>query len=54
VIKGLNIKNSIKIGFLNEKVKELLKEYKKHFDILILEDGTMGVVNEVVKNILMR
>jgi 5'-nucleotidase len=52
VIKGLNIDNSIKIGFLNEKVKELLKEYKKHFDILILEDGTMEAVNEVVKNIL--
>jgi len=26
--------------------------YKKHFDILILNDGTMTAVNEVLKNIL--
>ena len=49
VIKGLDIKNSIKVGFLNEKVKELLEDYKKHFDLLILNDGTMKAVNEVLK-----
>ena len=51
VIKGLKIKNSIKIGFLNEKVKELLENYKKHFDLLILNDGTMKAVNELLKNL---
>jgi len=53
MIEGLNIKNSIKIGFLNNKTKESLKNYKKYFDILILNDGTMQAVNEVLKNIVM-
>ena len=52
MIEGLNIKNSIKIGFLNNKTKESLKNYKKYFDILILNDGTMQAVNEVLKNIV--
>jgi len=52
VTKGLNIKSSIKVGFLNEMVKELLEDYKKHFGLLILNDGTMDAVNEMLKNIL--
>jgi 5'-nucleotidase len=52
VIKGLNIKNSIKVGFLNEKVKKFSGDYKKHFDLSILNDGTMKAVNELLKSIL--
>jgi len=52
VLKGLKIKNSIKVGFLNEKAEELLEDYKKHFDFLILNDGTMRGVNELLEIIL--
>lgn len=52
MLNGLNIKKAIKIGFLNEKIKENLKEYKKYFDILVLKDGSMKEVNELLKKIL--
>ncbi len=42
----------LKIGFLNEKDKELKREYAKHFDMLILNDGTMEGVNRLLKMIL--
>jgi len=44
----------LKIGFLNSKVEENLREYKQLFDVLILNDGDMGfglkLVEDIVKN----
>jgi 5'-nucleotidase len=52
MIKGFDFENLIKIGFLNEKVKENLKEYKKVYDVLITNDSSMEFVNELLKEIL--
>jgi len=50
--KGIDYKNIIKIGFLNEEVEKNLDSYKKSFDILILDDGDMGEVNSLLKEIV--
>lgn len=49
--KGLDCQNIIKIGFLNESIEKNLEEYKKYFDILILNDGDMEFVNELIEEI---
>ena len=41
----------IKVGFLNEDIEKNLEEYKKHFDILILNDGPLDFVNELLKEL---
>ncbi|MFN3301976.1 MAG: hypothetical protein ACK413_03060 [Patescibacteria group bacterium] len=51
MLNGFSYKNVIKIGFLNEKTKENLKEYKKNFDVLILKDGKMNFINNLLKNL---
>ncbi len=48
-INGLNYKNVIKVGFLNEGVEKNLEAYKKNFDVLILNDGDMNFVNNLLK-----
>jgi ATP-dependent Clp protease adapter protein ClpS len=53
MIKGFDFENLIKIGFLNEKVKENLEEYKKVYDVLITNDSSMEFVNELLKEILL-
>ncbi len=42
----------IKIGFLNHDRDSLLKQYKESFDVVITEDGNMGYVNSLLKEIL--
>lgn len=49
IINGLNYKNVIKVGFLNEGVEKNLEAYKKNFDVLILNDGDMNYVNNLLK-----
>lgn len=48
MVKGLDCENIIKVGFLNENVEKNLEEYKKYFDILILNDGEMNFVNQLL------
>ncbi len=45
MVAGFNYENLIKIGFLNEKIEELLSYYKKDYDVLILKDSSMDFVN---------
>jgi len=52
MIEGFPYKNLIKIGFLNENVDERLKEFKKNYDVVIINDGDMNYVNELVGEIL--
>ncbi|RUS91180.1 hypothetical protein EGW08_001093, partial [Elysia chlorotica] len=42
----------LKIGFLNFKVEENLDVYMKSYDVVILEDESLDVVNGIVKAIL--
>lgn len=39
----------IKIGFLNDKVEERIESYMNGFDIVLIDDQTMDVVNSIVK-----
>jgi len=52
MIEGFKYDNLIKIGFLNESIRENLEEYKKTFDILILNDSSMNYVNLLLKEII--
>jgi hypothetical protein len=46
---GFDYDNLVKIGFLNEGIKENLESYKKAFDVLILDDGPMHYINKLLK-----
>jgi len=48
---GFDTENLIKIAFLNEKAEENLESYKKTFDAVILNDGSMEYVNSLLKSI---
>ena len=52
MIEGFDYDNLIKIGFLNENVEENLEQYRKSYDILILNDSSMDYVNELLKEII--
>ncbi len=49
--KIFNYENLLKIGFLNDSLKRDLKEYKKNFDCVIINDGSMEFVNKILKEI---
>jgi len=51
MIKGFKYDNLLRVGFLNEKKDESLKKFKLHYDVIILNDGTMSYVNEFLVNI---
>jgi cytosolic 5'-nucleotidase 3 len=44
--------NLIKIGFLNEADDKMLEEYKKVFDVIILNDGTAEYINILLKELV--
>lgn len=54
MIEGFDYNNLIKSGFLNDEVDKSLEEYKKNYDILILNDSSMdyvnGLLNEIIKS----
>uniref|UniRef100_A0A7S0WMC1 5'-nucleotidase n=1 Tax=Pyramimonas obovata TaxID=1411642 RepID=A0A7S0WMC1_9CHLO len=41
----------LKVGFLNDKVEELLPLYKEVYDIIVTNDGSMDVVVELLREI---
>jgi HAD superfamily hydrolase (TIGR01544 family) len=49
MIRGFGCGNILKIGFLNERIRENLADYKECFDVVILSDGTMKYVNDFLK-----
>jgi 5'-nucleotidase len=51
MVSNIKFENIIKIGFLNEKEEELMDSFKKVFDIVVVNDGSLGVINEVLKAI---
>ncbi|XP_024387720.1 uncharacterized protein [Physcomitrium patens] len=48
---GVDYDNRISIGFLNENAENWLETYKKAFDIVILNDGSLKPVIELVKEL---
>jgi 5'-nucleotidase len=51
MIEGFEYENLLKIGFLNYKQKELIKEYKKYYDLIIINDGNFKILFEILKQI---
>jgi len=51
-IEGFEYENLIKIGFLNENIEENLEHYKEAFDVVILNDGSMDFVNNLIGDIV--
>lgn len=52
MVEGFPHDNSIKIGFLNDRIEENIEEYRKNFDVLILNDGDFLFVNEIIKSLI--
>ena len=46
-VKGLGYNEIIKIGFLNENIKEQLDIYKEKFDVVIINDGDFNYINKI-------
>lgn len=51
MIEGFDYDNLIKIGFLNENIEENLEQYKRIYDILILNDFSMDYANGLLREI---
>jgi cytosolic 5'-nucleotidase 3 len=51
MIKGYVCENLIKIGFLNERIEENIDRYKDCYDIVILNDGSMQCVNDLMEEL---
>jgi len=52
MIAGFPYENLIKIGFLDYDVEENLESYKKAFDVVIIGDGDMGFIVDLIKDIV--
>jgi cytosolic 5'-nucleotidase 3 len=52
MIKGFDYKNLITIGYLNEDINKQLDSFKKSYDVVIINDGSMKFVNDLLKDIL--
>tara|TARA_Y100000310_G_C20597418_1_gene771228 strand:- start:405 stop:1250 length:846 start_codon:yes stop_codon:yes gene_type:complete len=51
--KGFEYDNIIKIGFFNYQDEQNLEEFKKAFDVVILNDGSFEFVNNLLKEIVL-
>ncbi|XP_074509140.1 cytosolic 5'-nucleotidase 3 isoform X2 [Sebastes fasciatus] len=47
-----NVENILKIGYLNEKVDELLDKYMDSYDIVLVRDDTLEVPNAILQKVL--
>lgn len=54
MVEGFDYDNLLKIGFLNNKIEEKLENYKKTFDMLIIGDGPISPVNQLLEEIYER
>ena len=51
MVVGFDYDNLIKIGFLNLKIPENLPLFRKNFDVIITNDGSMDFVNSLIEEI---
>ena len=51
MIEGFSYKNLIKIGFLNDEVEKNLQDYKKTFDVVLLNDCSIYYANGILREI---
>lgn len=48
MINGFEYDNIVRIGFLNENIKENIEQFKKVYDVVILHDGSMEYIHELL------
>lgn len=48
MIAWFDYDNLLKIWFLNDNIDELLEEYKKNYDVVIVWDGDFEFINEIL------
>jgi HAD superfamily hydrolase (TIGR01544 family) len=51
MVEGINYRNLIKVGFLNENDDNLLENYKKSYDIILLGDPSMNFINKFITSL---
>ncbi len=49
MIEWFDYDNLLKIWFLNDNIDELLEEYKKNYDVVIVWDWDFGFINEILQ-----
>lgn len=47
-----NVEHILKIGYLNDRVNDLLDEYMDSYDIVLVRDESLEVVNSILQKIL--
>uniref|UniRef100_A0A803SSV6 5'-nucleotidase n=1 Tax=Anolis carolinensis TaxID=28377 RepID=A0A803SSV6_ANOCA len=47
-----NVEHILKIGYLNDKVEELLEKYMDSYDIVLVKDDSLDVANSILQKIL--
>ncbi|KAF7247602.1 Cytosolic 5'-nucleotidase 3A [Varanus komodoensis] len=47
-----NVEHILKIGYLNDKVEELLEKYMDSYDIVLVKDESLDVANSILQKIL--
>ena len=52
MVEHIKYDSIIKVGYLNEKETELMEKYCEIFDIVIINDGGLEVVNKILKQII--
>jgi len=52
MVEGFDYNNLIKIGFLDENVRENLKSFKANYDILLLNNSSMDYINKLLREII--
>lgn len=51
MITGFAYEHLIKVGFYNHDSKENLKQFKKKFDIIVLNDSSLDYINRLIEKI---
>ncbi len=49
---GFDYKEIIKVGFLNQEVEKNIEIYSDNYDVVVTNDGSLAVVNELLEEIL--
>ncbi len=52
MIEKFDYKTLVSVGFLNEEVEANLPNFKRGFDVVLLNDGDFSYVNELIKRII--
>jgi len=52
MVEGVDsVANCLTIGFLNTKVEEMMEKYMESFDIVLVDDNTMDVPNQILHQV---